>query len=222
MSRRLHSLLYSPRLLQSVDVNLEHPSMEGVRALFSWLVQRCAGRMEALRMRLVVRALPAAEQAEVAAQLPAKLAVCGTAGDLARLRPRVTGMGQPALVVGSWAAAVSRLQQMDLINDNGTLRVSAPLHSLTMLRDLLLLGRPVLLSPSAVLPTSLTRLTLGGNAGATLPANADGLPPQVRCLACGHHKMPTQPIHAAYWDLHAACLPAPCACRLQRCLDCSP
>ena len=186
--RRLHSLLYSPRLLQRVDVTFEHPAIESARALFGWLVGRCAGRMESLHMRLSFRGLPAAEQAEVAAQLPATLAVCGTAGGLARLAIGVAGIQQAALVVGSWAAALSGLQQLQLYSSGDT-HITAPLRSLTLLRDLHLIGQPVLLPPSAALPTSLTRLSLGGNliqhSEAGVVGNTEGLPLQVRCLPCG-------------------------------------
>ena len=178
--RRLHSLLYSPRLLRDVSIVVTPSGSQEVQSLLSWLVARCAGHMQRLYLYMGMELLEQDEvaQADLAAQLPAALAACGAAGGLAEM----TAVGYsdkrtPPLLIGSWAAALRGLTRLDLYW-SGELHITAPLHRCEVLDSLRLSGRPVRVAAATSLPPALSELSIGASkyaAGHALP-----LPPQVR------------------------------------------
>lgn len=162
MSRRLNGLLYSPRLLQGVSLKTRWLKPERLTALSGWLAGRCAGHMRRLELKLCLQAGDR-DSAECSAHLAGMLAACGTAGGLAELHLSVRNTEEPIPVhIGGWAAAARDMQRMRLDND-GALRLVAPLHTLSALQELRLDGWASIVATSATLPPALTSLAVGPN-----------------------------------------------------------
>lgn len=101
---------------------------------------------------------------------------CAAAGSLTHL-----DLGYAYVLSGfrisSWVLALRRLHTLRAEFQAGPLEVVVPLQALTALQRLELKGKPLLLRPCALLPTSLTKLKLESGADFAMDHR---LPPQVR------------------------------------------
>ena len=180
--RRLHSLLYSPRLLRHVSIVVTPSSSQEVQSLLSWLAARCTGRMQHLDLHIGLDYLEEEEAstcAEIGAQLAPFLAACGAAGGLETLAIDVESeIRLSPLLIGGWAAAFRGLKHLTL-SWSGELQITSPLRCLESLQSLRLQGAPLRLPAGAALPPSLAALSIGGNVAQ--PEGALPMPPQVGC-----------------------------------------
>ncbi|PRW45204.1 adenylate cyclase regulatory [Chlorella sorokiniana] len=203
---RLHSLLYSPRLLRHVAIVHQPTSPQPLRSLLNWLAACCAGRMKNLDLHLGMDYLEEAEAltcSELAGQLLPVLAACGAAGGLESLTVNADSeIRLSALVIGGWAAAMRGLKHLDL-SWSGELRITTPLRSLESLQSLRLRGAPLRLPTDAALPPSLGALSIGANLGQgegplPLPLQIASLP-QLRVLELQQWYQPNGPEDSQGW-----------------------
>ena len=180
--RRLHSLLYSQRLLRHVSIVHQPPNRQSLRALLDCLAARCTGRMQHLDLHIGLDYLKEEEAltcAEIGAQMAPVLAACGAAGGLETLAVNAESeIRLSPLLIGGWAAAFRGLEHLTL-SWSGELQITSPLRCLESLQSLRLQGAPLRLPAGAALPPSLTALSIGGNLAQ--PEGALPMPPQVGC-----------------------------------------
>lgn len=166
VSRRFAAAACSPELLQEMAVELN--SLPGVRSLTAWLA-RHGQHLRCLDFGIYPSGMSAQEAEANITAIATCLMQAGAAGQLAELTVHGVVPSTEWLAAG----ALRSLRKLRLL-DSGKLRLSPVISTLTGLGSLTLEGEP--LSWSALrLPTSVTRLKLGGCVADEMPAEVRGL-----------------------------------------------
>lgn len=189
MCRRWERLLYEPKLLQEMYLDVRGPGGPGqLRSFVSMLLRRAAASVQSLCLFVTAPEQPEEEGQEpaevqlarsedcaemllnVAAAVAGRAAAGGLAGGSSDLSLCFTSF--PPIQLPCWAfAGLHRLRSLSFSSkDNMTapmdeaLLVTGPLSPLTALQELSLClwaGSTLIVEPSAVFPAQLTYLELG-------------------------------------------------------------